>query len=80
MPQRVRRDATEAKCEAGVTGEGAGMNEAPEGTGTLNWMVTYQSAHGGIGIRYLMTELDAVDEVTYLASIGRTPVLWRRWT
>jgi hypothetical protein len=55
------------------------MNEAKEGHGTLNWMLTYQSQHGGIVIKYLSTELEAVRDVNYHETLGRTPVLWRRW-
>lgn len=55
------------------------MEEAKEGHGMLNWMLTYQSKHGGIVIKYVGTELEAVKDCDYLETLGRTPVLWRRW-
>ena len=55
------------------------MKEAKEGHGTLNWMVTYQSQHGGICIEYASTEREAVKRVEHLDQLGRTPMLWRKW-
>jgi hypothetical protein len=55
------------------------VKEAPEGHGTLNWMVTWQSLHGGICIEYSQTELDAVKKVAHLEELGRTPQLYRKW-
>jgi hypothetical protein len=55
------------------------MNEAKEGHGTLNWMLTFQSRHGGIVVKYHATEEGAGEEVDYLKTLGLTPVLWRRW-
>ena len=49
------------------------MSEIKDGHGTLNWIVTWQSTHGGICIEYETNELNAAKRSEYLEKLGCIP-------
>lgn len=53
------------------------MKPEPDGHGTLNWMLVWQSLDGRVCIEYKVDEKEASRHASRLRQFGRTPQVWR---